>query len=150
MNDPIITTVPLESYKQTVAKIFEFADKYASDLDEFKNDSIFKFYNFARALPYHADPKGEETVIRPKYTKLIDWKGARDCDDKTLLILAFCNLQKIPGRSVVCGQTRFKPHHIYPEVSLNGKWMSADATYYDRCMFGKNLYEEKFRKVFEK
>lgn len=149
MNDPIITTVPLESYKQTVAKIFEFAKQYKSDLEELKNKSIYGFYNLVRNLPYHADPKGEETVVRPKYTILPDWQGARDCDDKTLLIGAFCELAGIAWRSIVCGQTKFKPHHIYPEVKLNGHWQSADATYPDRCMFGKNLYEEKFRKVFE-
>ncbi|MCE9499014.1 MAG: hypothetical protein K8R21_00615 [Leptospira sp.] len=144
---PIVKTENLNSYKQTVSKVFEFAERYKADLEFLKNMTIFEFYNLVRALPYHPDPKGEETVVRQKYTIQPEWKGARDCDDKTLLILSFANLKNIPGQAVVCGQGE-RPHHIYPEIELNGKIFPADATY-PRCSFSKKLYNEKFRKVFK-
>ena len=145
---PIVTVFPMKSYKDTVKIIFDFAEKFKNDLREFENDSIFKFYNYVRNLKYIPDPKGKETVSRPKYTKEISWNGSRDCDDKTLLIMAFCNLAGIPSRAIVCGQGD-KPHHVYPEIFISGKWLPADSTY-KRCIFGKNLYTENYREVFEK
>lgn len=147
ITEPIVKREPLKSYKQTVTKVFQFVKLYEDDLDFLKDLSIFDFYNYVRALPYHSDPPKKETVVRQKYTIRPDWSGARDCDDKTLLILSFANLKNISGKAVVCGQGE-APHHIYPELEFNGKFYSADATY-PRCQFGKKLYTENFRKVFK-
>jgi len=146
METPVIERRKLNSYRDTVQKVFEFAELFKNDLRFLDDLDIFTFYNYIRSLPYIRDPKGEETVVRQKYTIRPEWKGCRDCDDKTLLILSFAKLKNIPGRSVVCGKHPW-PHHIYPELQLGGKYIPVDATY-PRCKFGEKLYDEKYRKEF--
>lgn len=145
-NQPVVEIRKLNSFRDTVDKVFEFADLFKEDLRFLEDIDIFTFYNYVRSLPYIKDPKGEETVVRQKYTIRPDWMGCRDCDDKTLLILSFAKLKNISGRSVVVGQNK-KPHHIYPELELNGNFVPADATF-TRCKFGERLYNENYRKVF--
>ncbi|EQA61800.1 hypothetical protein [Leptospira alexanderi] len=140
------TLTKLESYEDTVMDVFRLAYQYPEDLGEYENKIIFELYNVVRLLPYHADPVGLETVSRFKYTK--DPKfPIRDCDDKTVPILAKAILDKIPCRAVVCGKGN-RPHHIYPEIQLNGHWIPADATYPERSVFGQKLYGEMFRREF--
>ncbi|EMN90417.1 hypothetical protein [Leptospira weilii] len=137
---------PLESFEDTVSDVFRYAYQYPNDLGEYKNKSIYDLYNFVRSLPYHADPKGLETVSRFLYTRELDFP-IRDCDDKTVPILAWAIFNKVPCRAVVCGEGE-RPHHIYPEVQISGVWYSADATYSNRCSFGMKLYGERFRKEY--
>jgi hypothetical protein len=139
----------LASFRQTIGEVFRMAGAYSSDLDRipggFKN--IFEVYNYVRDLPYREDPKGLETVSRPVYTLSGEWQGPRDCDDKTLIILAAAKKFGIPGRAVVCGEVP-APHHVYPELQLSGKWIPFDATYSDAkhdCRLGERLYGEVFR-----
>ncbi|OOV40199.1 hypothetical protein B1J93_17795 [Leptospira kirschneri serovar Pomona] len=140
------TLSKLISYEDTVSDVFRIAYQYPEDLEEYKNKSIFDLYNYVRVLPYCADPVGLETVSRFKYTKEPSFP-IRDCDDKTVPILAKAILEKIPCRAVVCGKTD-RPHHIYPEIQLNGLWIPADATYPLRSVFGQKLYGENFRREF--
>ncbi|EKP11803.1 hypothetical protein [Leptospira borgpetersenii] len=140
------TLSKLESYEDTVSDVFRLAYQYPEDLEEYRNKSIFELYNVVRLLPYYADPVGLETVSRFKYTKEPTYP-IRDCDDKTVPILAKAILDKIPCRAVVCGKSD-RPHHIYPEIQLNGHWIPADATYPERSVFGQKLYGEKFRREF--
>lgn len=141
-------TRDLDTYRTTVREVFRLARQYAKDLEPYQFGSFFDAYNYSRSLPYHADPAGLETVSRPGFTLRGDWRGPRDCDDKTVQIIAAAQRFGIPVRAVVCGQIP-RPHHIYPEVMLHGEWMPADATYPDRgCRIGKRLYGEVFREVF--
>ncbi|EKR25605.1 hypothetical protein [Leptospira interrogans] len=140
------TLTKLESYEDTVSEVFRLAYQYPEDLEEYKDKSIFELYNYARLLPYCADPIGLETVSRFKYTKEPKFP-IRDCDDKTVPILAKAIIDKIPCRAIVCGKGD-RPHHIYPELQLNGFWIPADATYPLRSIFGQKLYGEKFRREF--
>ncbi|TGK25387.1 hypothetical protein [Leptospira stimsonii] len=150
-NDPSLGVIrtnltPLGSYVETVQDVFRFASQYPQDLGEFLNKSIYELYNFVRSLPYCPDPPGLETISRFKFTRL-PWFPIRDCDDKTVPLLSWAMFNKVPCRAVVCGKGE-RPHHIYPEVFLNGGWISADATYSHRCMFGQKLYGENFREEF--
>jgi transglutaminase-like putative cysteine protease len=163
----------LESYRDTVSEVYRLARSYSSDIQKpfyyTKQDlcgiaqlcgtdlkagrwrNLFHFYDYVRSLPYHPDPVGLETVSRPLYTLNPEWTGPRDCDDKTILIMAYCHLNNIPARAVVVGKG-LRPHHIYPEVFIHDTWQPADATYPDSdhdCRFGKRLYNENFREVFE-
>ncbi|EMO44707.1 hypothetical protein [Leptospira santarosai] len=140
------TLTKLVSYEDTVSDVFRIAFQYPEDLEEYTNQSIFELYNFVRLLPYHGDPVGLETVSRFKYTKDPEFP-IRDCDDKTVPLLAKAIIDKIPCRAVVCGKTD-RPHHIYPEIQLNGYWIPADATYPLRSVFGQKLYGENFRREF--
>ncbi|WP_078124768.1 hypothetical protein [Leptospira alexanderi] len=140
------TLTKLDSYEDTVSEVFRMAFLYPEDLGEYKTKSIFDLYNFVRALPYYADPVGLETVSRFKFTRDPEFP-IRDCDDKTVPILSKAMIDKIPCRAVVCGKTN-RPHHIYPEIQLNGHWVPADATYPTRSVFGQKLYGENFRKEY--
>jgi len=136
----------LETFDKTVLKIIEFAKKYKNDLDKFKNYPFYDFYLFVKNLPYKADPKKIETLSRPIYTLNPNY-SPRDCDDKTILICAFCELKNIPYKILVTGKkNRF--HHVFPEVFLNGIWRIADATYPDRGGYGINIFDPKIKKTF--
>lgn len=150
MNQNITVNInDLESYKQTVDDCRRIASVYRDDILPYitEQTELFEWYSIVRSLPYVADPKGIETISRPQYTLLDSWNGPRDCDDKTVLILSFTNLRSIPARIIVCGQFA-TPHHIYPEVRLDDVWVSADATYPERSVFGRRLYQEVFREVY--
>ena len=144
-----------ESYEVTVKEIFRMAKEYRNDVLEFPEmrGDVFDAYNYVRSLPYREDPKGIEFVTRPSQTLWKGWMGPRDCDDKTLALGAYAELNKILWRAVVCGASEKpeeNPHHIYPEFQLNGIWVSMDGTYADeKCKFGGRLYEkEMFRKEY--
>lgn len=141
----------LNGYEDTVSLIVKWAKEFSNDLTIFKelNLSIYHVFLYSRSLPYNPDPVGLETVSRPLITLNPDWTGPRDCDDKTLQILAACRLFGIPGRPVVVGQTN-KPHHIYPEIKIPGNtdWIPADSTYPDRSVMGQRLYGEIYRHEF--
>lgn len=141
------TETKLINQDQTVSEIERIAKEHVNDLDKYKEWDFFRFYNFVRSLPYVADPIGRETLSRPLYTLETSWKGSRDCDDKTILLVSKAIQDKIPYRIVICGQGSFA-HHVYSEILFCGKWFPADATYPERSVFGKYLYKEKFRKVF--
>ncbi len=141
------TLRPLESFHQTISEIFRMAAAYHADLEPYHFPNIFAVYNYVRSLPYQKDPDGLETVSRPGYTLAGDWTLPRDCDDKTLIIIAAANKFGLPARAVVCGEIP-QPHHVYPEVFLSGKWIPFDATYGDiqhDCRLGERLYGEIFR-----
>ena len=56
---------------------------------------------------------------------------AGDCDDMTILLGAMLMSTGHPVRLVLTGFRRHKPHvysHIYPEVSVRGRWIPIDAT----------------------
>ena len=143
------TNQKLINQDQTVSEIQRIAKEHIKDLDNFKDWNFFKFYNLVRSLPYVADPIGKETLSRASYTLSENWQGSRDCDDKTILIVAKAIQENIPYRIVICGTMEDKGfHHVYPEIFFADKWQPADATYPNRSIFGKFLYEEKKRKVF--
>lgn len=149
----IIKERSIKDYRETVETIFDFAKRYADDLQPFAGEDIFAFYDRVKKLPYN--PDGDiERVARPAYTIDENWKGPRDCDDKTLLILAHARLARIPARAIVVGEGQFPGdrsgnlHHIYPELYLPGRgWTAFDATYPDRGELGARLYREDRRAV---
>jgi transglutaminase-like putative cysteine protease len=56
---------------------------------------------------------------------------AGDCDDMTILLGAMLMSTGHPVRLALTGFRPHKPHvytHIYPEVSVRGKWVALDAT----------------------
>lgn len=140
------TTEELESYKQTIAKIFELIQKYHDDIAKFSNWNLSQIYEYVKNLEYIPDPKNEETVSRPKYTIKANWSGARDCDDKTVILGSWAYHKSIPFRLVVSGSKK-NPHHVYPEFYILNSWVPFDATY-KTCKLGKRLFEENFREVY--
>ena len=56
---------------------------------------------------------------------------AGDCDDMTILLGSMLVATGHPVRLVLAGFRKDKPHaytHIYPEVSVGGRWLAIDAT----------------------
>ena len=139
------TVEELESYKQTVQKIFYLIQKYYEDLNRKSNYSIKEIYDFVRNLEYVPDPKNEETISRAKYTMKSNWGGARDCDDKTVILGSYAYSKSIPFRLIVSGQKN-TPHHVYPEFYILNVWVPMDATY-KYCKIGKKLFKEKLLKI---
>lgn len=132
-------TVEMQSYQDTLFVIVDFAKRYKNDLNEFENWSLREFYEFVHALPYMRDPLGNERVQRPIFTKQILWGldagQTRDCDDKTLLLAAFCELKNVDWRMIVSAErldsvNNPKWSHIYIEVKLlySNFWTPLDAT----------------------
>lgn len=133
-------TVKMISYEQTLAVIVRFAKGHYNDLAEFAGWELREFYDFVHALPYLRDPKDDERVQRPLFTKRLLWglnEGeTRDCDDKTLLLAAFCELKRIRWRMIVSAERRDVKtgmpiwSHIYLEAQLPGSsfWTILDAT----------------------
>lgn len=136
----------LETFDKTVLKIIEFARKYKNDLKDYENLSFENFYLMIRNLPYHADPQNIETLSRPLYTLQKNYTP-RDCDDKTILICAFCELKGIPYKIEVTGKKN-KFHHVYPVVFINNKWTIADSTYPNKGFLGSNLFNAKVKKTY--
>lgn len=134
----IRTARKIKDYRETVAEIARMASQYKGDLEPWQDYTIGQFYRLVHLLPYVRDPFREETLSRPLYTMVWDSQTPRDCDDKTILIGAFCELKGLPWRIVVCGRQIGVPHHVYPEILMGGEWWPADATYPNRGGAGGN------------
>lgn len=141
------TEYEIDTYRETIKVMQELA-REVRDVQQFAKHTLLEFYLFLRALPYIEDPQGIERVSRPLFTLNPQWTDSRDCDDKATAMLCFCNMHGIKSRIIVCGIGK-KPHHVYNEVWLAGRFVPVDATYPDRSIFGKLLYTEDFREVFE-
>jgi hypothetical protein len=140
-------------YKRTVREMIRIASTHKNDLIEYADWSILKFYLYVRALEYRRDIPGVETLVRPKYSIKKNWKRWRDCDDKTMLIISWAMLNNKPWRIAVVGKGDH-PHHVYPELNINHKWLPVDPTFgpdqghKNVSYFGKKLYQENFREIF--
>ena len=137
----------LETYEKTVLKVIEFSKKYSSDCLFLINKTPQEVFEIIKNLKYKPDPQGIEFLSRPEFSI---WRNdlPRDCDDKTLIAVCYFELKNIPYRIIISGKG-IKPHHIYPEFldSLKNTWIPFDATY-QKNIFGKTPYVEKFRKIF--
>jgi len=143
----ISSYTPLKSYEQTLGVIADFARRYKSDVSLLSGLSPIDFYDYVHGLPYIDDPEGVERVSRPAFTIDPNWKNSRDCDDKTAIVGAYCELNGIPWRMVVAGQFE-NPHHVYPEIKLGSLWVPFDTTYPQLAGIGIKLYDpERFRRV---
>lgn len=142
------TTVSrLRSLEQTINVMRRLAVQHAGDLAPYATWPLSRIYNLVRALPYVRDPAGNELVKRPYYT-LNGIGDGGDCDDKTVVLLAWAKLNGVPARIVVSGKSAKKPlHHVYPEVYINSEWVPVDATYSYNSL-GRRLFKEEKRKVF--
>lgn len=134
------TVRDLTHYRQTIDVIFRKARVYSGDMIRFRFYSPDRFYYFVLGLPYVADPKEIETISRPLLLINREY-GPRDCDDKTLLVAAWCELTGRSYRVVVVQGPGYS--HVYPEIFTGARWLVFDATYPDRNQLGARLYDEK-------
>ncbi len=134
MTSPKTTLVNLTGPDQTAAEMLRLVFAYAADLGEKAAWSLPRFFDYVRKLPYKMDPKGVETLSRPRYLMLQEWPW-RDCDDKAILIGSYCFLNKIPFRFVAASnQTNKELHHVYVVATINGKDYPIDSTYQNNTL----------------
>lgn len=137
----------LETYEKTVLKILEFTEKYSGDCLFLINYTPKELFNFVKDLEYKPDPVGIEFLSRPEFS-IFKKNLPRDCDDKTLIVTCWAKLKNIPFKVCVSGR-RNKPHHIYPILFIDNKWIIFDATY-SNGEIGKKFFKENFCKIYEK
>lgn len=105
--------------------------------------SLPEIFRFLKDLPYRYDPPQIETLMRPLYT--INQQGyGGDCDDKAIAIAAWADLNGIPYRFVaVRKNNQPRLHHVFTELFVNGRWISADCTYNHNTLGCEQSYAEK-------
>lgn len=128
-----------KSYHGTVEKMIKTIEAHADDLKNFVDInsgcsldklSLQDFYNYVKAMPYRRDPAGNEIIPRPAFIIEYAPKYGRDCKKQSILIGAWAKLNGVPYRlKVVSRNKKKRMHHIYPELQINKKWLTADATY---------------------
>ncbi|HOA06341.1 MAG TPA: transglutaminase domain-containing protein [Spirochaetota bacterium] len=141
-----VVNVGRGSYELLTKTVLELALKYNDDVSAVAAFPVVDFFEFvSRGVPYIAETK--EIIKRPRLTI----QSGGDCDDKTVLVLAYAIKNKIPARVVLAGKkdTPEKFHHIFPELYINGKWITFDATY-KWCRLGERMNSyDNFKIVYE-
>jgi hypothetical protein len=135
--DGMIVKVEGLDIRRTLKTIEGFSTKYVHDIPEsVLNFKPSDFYEFVKKIPYRPDPEGHELIQRPAYTL----KHGGDCDDKTVLVLAYCHYHKIPcGYSLVSDNPLKTYHHIFPFIiDKIGVKIDFDATYRSNTLEGVN------------
>jgi len=135
--------IQLQQYKgvdDTLANIKALIKRHYNEpyMQRFKGMPLSEIYNTVQNIPYVLDPQNDiltgddiELLQSPYFTI---YKGG-DCDDKSILLGAIFELNKIPYRMAVTSSTPDQQlHHIYPEILISdnagGKiWVPFDATY---------------------
>lgn len=104
-------------------------DTYYKDMAPYAYLPLNEVFDLIKALPFRPDPPDAETLMRPQYTmNMQGWGG--DCDDKAIALASYCKLTGIPWRFVaVRRHDRKFLHHVYCELYIKGRWISADPTY---------------------
>lgn len=158
----------LINYEQTLKEMKRLALTYWQDLlipnkfnFDFYNATLLDVHKFLKdRLQYISDPDKLEHLSRIKYSIALANRGnyPLDCDDKTIILLAYLILQNYkfsnnpdkPFKIYICVAGRNdKPHHVYPMADLPGVFtnLNLDSTY-PQNEFGKPLFPEKFFKKY--
>lgn len=125
----MLTVAKLVDVDQTAKEMYRLAKGYKDDMAGFSTFSVIEIFDWLKALPYRADPKGIEFLQRPYYTIRREGRGG-DCDDKAICVGAWSELNGANYRFVAVGRLISKPlHHVFTEVFLEGVWISVDPTY---------------------
>jgi len=123
------TQKPLISAPETAREMARLSVKYSSDLGDMAKWPLEKFYKFVKDLPFRSDPQGHESIARPSLTLGKDWPW-RDCDDKSILIGAWCFANKIPFKFQASSKhPSGHLHHVYVIAKIDKMPFVIDATY---------------------
>lgn len=104
-------------------------EQYYDDMIPWGTYSLPEIFTLLKNIPYRPDPPTVETLMRPYYTmNRMGWGG--DCDDKAIALASWAKINHIPYRFVAV-RRQGKPtlHHVFTQLLVNGKWLSADCTY---------------------
>lgn len=128
----MIVGIQENSLRRTLKEVVRLSD-YTEDVEDYLPLSINQMFDVVRKIPYVPDPKHNEKVARPKYTI----RDGGDCDDKTVLFLAWLKAKGYDGGFSIVSQ-KWTFSHIFPFVTINGKNIDLDATYEDGVI-GKTM-----------
>jgi len=123
------SAVHLTDPRQTAKEMARICTQYAGDLGDLAKMPLPRFFDLVRKLPYMPDPQNAETLSRPRYLLEKDY-SFRDCDDKAILMGAWCYLN---GHPFGFYASSLKPsrqlHHVWTVAKINGKNVILDPTY---------------------
>jgi hypothetical protein len=133
------TVYKLHDKKETGTAMYDLCYRYNKDLSKIflksrsanmvpLSDLSLKYYfDFCRKIPYKEDTRPVEVVGRPiELVKL----PSMDCKKKAIMIGSYAALKRIPFRFIASSNRPTREiHHVYPELLINGKYTSYDATY---------------------
>lgn len=124
------TQKPLISAAETAREMANLAVKYSSDLGEKAAWPLEQFYKYVKNLPFRSDPMGHESIARPRLTMGESWPW-RDCDDKSILMGAWCFANKVPFKFQASSKAPSGVlHHVYVVAKdKTGLPVVLDATY---------------------
>jgi hypothetical protein len=133
------TVIPLRDKKQTGEAMYNLCYAYNGDLQVIwlkkGNGSqcplselpLRTFYDFCRKIPYKEDTRPVEVIGRPLELVRLP---AMDCKKKSVMMGSYASFKKIPFRFIASSnRPSGQIHHVYPELFINGKWVTYDATY---------------------
>lgn len=121
----MIVGIQQNTLRRTLKEVIRLSD-YLEDVEDYLPYSLEQFFDFVRKIPYVPDPEGNEQVARPKYTI----QSGGDCDDKTVLFLAWMKAKGYDGGFSIVSQ-KWSFTHIFPFITIDGKNIDLDATYED-------------------
>jgi hypothetical protein len=128
MNSIKMTIKGEHTLEDTLFEVERLSRQYKTDLLPFIDMKLSEFFNVvSKQINYVPDPKGKELVMRPQITMR---RRAGDCDDKTVLMLAWFQLKGFQcGYSIVSSRSDKDFHHIFPFIVVQGNIIDTDATY---------------------
>lgn len=129
----LITRQKLVDARQTGKVMHLMVRKFHRDMSPYASLTLQEIYDKIKQIPYRHDPYQVELVKRPMFTmKQIGLGG--DCDDKAIALASWAVLNGHAYRFLGVG--RKKPgkrkillSHVFPQIYINGSWLSADPTY---------------------
>ncbi len=123
------SAVHLTDPRQTAKEMARICTQYAGDIGELAKMPLPRFFDLVRKLPYMPDPQNAETLSRPRYLLEKDY-AFRDCDDKAILMGAWCYLNGHPfGFYASSVKPSRQLHHVWTVAKINGKTVILDPTY---------------------
>ena len=123
------SAVHLTDPRQTAKEMARICTQYAGDLGELAKMPLPRYFDLVRKLPYMPDPQNAETLSRPRYLLEKDY-AFRDCDDKAILMGAWCYSNGHPfGFYASSVKPSRQLHHVWTVAKINGKNVILDPTY---------------------
>jgi transglutaminase-like putative cysteine protease len=115
--------------QETGKFMYQMVETYYRDMLAFAGYTLLEIYDFIKNIPYREDSDTAEVLIRPAFL-LAGIAGAGDCDDKSIALASWAYLRGIPYRFLAVRSKEKKDlHHVFPELYINGAWLTCDATY---------------------
>lgn len=135
-----VDIMPHEGKEKTGRWMYHFAENYNEDLGSFRHLPFSRWFDRVAAIPYGSDDEifpeaGSEVVevvARPEYLMNRKTWPRLDCKKKAILIGAWASANDTPFAFLAVSEKPSKEiHHVFPVVCLNGRWVTADATFPD-------------------